>query len=225
MQEKTSIVQEEYLQAIYGLKREKGSVKAVHLAERLKTSAPTVHNTLNRMQRDGLAEVDEKKRITLTEEGQRQAEGLVRRHRLVEFFLCDTLGIPWHEAHQHAHILEHGLTPLVEQKLYEFLGSPKFCPHGTPFPGEEVELPDGMIHLKDCKEGMKLRIIMIDEILEEDYELMKYLHDNEILPERCFHLLEINQISQTYLLSSLSNRVSIPFDAAEHMGVLPLSES
>ena len=65
------------------------------------------------------------------------AENIAYRHNLAEDFLCNTLGIPWFEVHKHAHQLEHAMTPLVVEKLTEFLGKPEFCPHGTPMPGHK----------------------------------------------------------------------------------------
>ena len=124
MKEKTSVVVEEYLQVIYSLLSEQKPIKAVTLTKWLKTSPSTVHATLSRLQRDDLVTVNKKKEIHFTDAGLEKAEQLTRRHSLVEWFLCNTLGISWHEVHIHAHVLEHGLTPLVVEKLAEFLDFP-----------------------------------------------------------------------------------------------------
>ena len=153
MQDRPSIVVEEYLQAIYALEQSESKIKAAILASRLKTSPSTVHATLSRMQRDELIDIDKKKEITLSKAGLERAETMIRRHRLVETFLCDKLGIAWHEVHQHAHVLEHGLTPLVEEKLAEFLGFPESCPHGTPIPGSTHKLPDSFLYLEKTEVG------------------------------------------------------------------------
>jgi len=219
---RTSIVIEEYLQAIYELVQGEGKTKAVHLTSRLGNSPSTVHSTLARMLRDGLIEIDEKKCISFTEKGNRQAEGLARRHRLVETFLCDHLGIPWHEVHQHTHILEHGLTPLVEEKLYQYLGNPKFCPHGNPFPGESGSLPPNMIRLNQVKEGEEFEVVMVDESLEDDKELMKYLWDYDIRPQKKHLLVRTNPITQSLLISGEKGEAHLPLTIAPQIGVILL---
>ncbi len=83
----------------------------------------------------------------MTKEGQKVAENIAYRHNLSEYFLCNTLGIPWYEVHQHAHRLEHAMTPVVVEKLAEFLNNPEFCPHGTPMPGSN--LPKNTISLME----------------------------------------------------------------------------
>ena len=124
-----SQVIEEYLLTLYKLSRTEEPAKAVTLANRLDTSPPTVHATISRMQRDGLIEVKKSKELVLTKEGQKIAEDIAYRHNLSEYFLCNTLGIPWYEVHQHAHRLEHAMSPIVVQRLAEFLGKPEFCLH------------------------------------------------------------------------------------------------
>ena len=104
-----SQVIEEYLLALYKIDRSNEKAKAVTLSTRLQTSPPTVHATISRMQRDGLVNVNKTKIVTLTKEGQKVAEDIAYRHNLSEYFLCNTLGIPWYEVHQHAHQLEHFL--------------------------------------------------------------------------------------------------------------------
>ena len=72
------------------------------------------------MQRDDLIQMDDKKEINLIKEGERLACDIAFRHNLVEYFLCNTLGIPWYEVHKHAHQLEHAMTPTVVDKLAAF---------------------------------------------------------------------------------------------------------
>ncbi len=94
MSEKHSIVIEEYLLLLYQLRGAGERLKVFTLAQRLKSSAPTVHATLQRMQRDDLIQKDEKKEINLTKEGERLDCDIAFRHNLAEYFLCNTLGDP-----------------------------------------------------------------------------------------------------------------------------------
>ena len=96
MSEKQSTVIEEYLLLLYHLRDAGEKLKSVTLAQRLKTKPPTVHATLQRMQRDGLIKFDKKKEILFTTEGERYAKDIAFRHNLAEYFLCNTLEIPWY---------------------------------------------------------------------------------------------------------------------------------
>ncbi len=219
MPERASIVVEEYLQVIFSLQSENKAVKSIHLAQRLNTSPSTVHATLMRMRRDDLLEIAAKKEIKLTTAGLKKAEQLTRRHRLVETFLCDTLGISWHEVHKHAHILEHGLTPLVEEKLAKFLDFPVHCPHGTPIPGAGNVLPHDLVSLKEANLGDEIEIVLIYEELEESIDLMKFFQDKNIKPGIFHTVVEKNEITGTMALQSNNSTAIIPFDIARQIGV------
>jgi DtxR family Mn-dependent transcriptional regulator len=175
-----SQVIEEYLLSLYKLNRSGEKAKAVTLAERLETSPPTVHATISRMQRDGLVRVKKSKELILTKEGQKVAENIAYRHNLSEYFLCNTLGIPWYEVHQHAHLLEHAMTPTVVEKLAKFLEYPEKCPHGTPMPG--FSLPAGNFTLENTPENTFVEILMISEELEDSEEILHSLHQQNIMP-------------------------------------------
>ena len=220
MKEKTSVVVEEYLQVIYSLQSEQKPVKAVTLTKWLKTSPSTVHATLSRLQRDNLVSVNQKKEINFTATGLEKAEQLTRRHRVVEWFLCNTLGISWHEVHKHAHVLEHGLTPLVEEKLAKFLGFPKACPHGTPMPGEEDQIPKDTNQLNEFATGDKIKIINIGETLEESVELMKFLQDKSIKPGKRHQVIEKTEVTKTIVLGFQDGTATLPFEIAEKIGAV-----
>lgn len=131
---KASPVINQYLQAIYGMSENRGIVKAAGLSKLLGSSPSTVHATLSRLKRDGLIFMDGKKRIFLTEKGAGLAIGLTRKRRLAERLVCGMLGIPLMEAADHVYMFINGMTPLVEEKLTEYLGNPDVCSHGKPIP-------------------------------------------------------------------------------------------
>src|SRR3989442_398086 len=87
------------------------------------------------MARLGYIRFGSEKEITLTQKGKVLAEVMARRHRLLERWLTDILGLDWTEAHEEAHRLEHALSPKVEDRLAAILGMPSTCPHGKPIPG------------------------------------------------------------------------------------------
>ncbi|MBF0286849.1 MAG: metal-dependent transcriptional regulator [SAR324 cluster bacterium] len=219
MEEKLSIVIEEYLQEIYLLQSGEHPVKSNHLADRVNSAPSTVHATLSRMQRDNLVQVDQKKQISLTEKGNEIVKDLILRHNLAENFLCHTLGIPWYEVHKHAHQLEHAMTPLVVEKLAEFLEHPEACPHGVPAGGYEDSYLSQSFSLDQGETGLLIKILMIDEYLEKSEELLQYLHEKSITPGSQHTIKENQQATHSITLESEQGLVTLPFDIAKKIKV------
>jgi len=217
MNEHSQVI-EEYLLILYELDRAGEKAKSITLASRLDTSPPTVHATVSRMQRDGLIIITKSKEITLTKEGKKLADNIAYRHNLAEYFLCNTLGIPWYEVHKHAHLLEHAMTPTVVKKLAEFLDNPEFCPHGTPMPG--TNLPKNTMSLMEAKPGMTVEIKMISEVLEDSVDLMKILQNNHFLPGDQHLIIEKTDVMRAISLESKSGSSSLPFHVAEKIFVV-----
>src|SRR6185312_9852538 len=126
---------EDYLETIYELEESGIPPMRARLVERLKVSAPTVSETVARLEREGLLQLDEQKLLRLTERGRLAATGVMRRHRLAERLLVDILDVPWHQVHEEAHRLEHAISETLEPYLVSVLGDPGTCPHGNPIPG------------------------------------------------------------------------------------------
>jgi DtxR family Mn-dependent transcriptional regulator len=164
---------EEYLEAIYKLGGEREPLAISSLAERLSVSSPSVSEMVRKLAEQGLAAYEPYKGVTLTAEGQAQALAVIRRHRLWERFLTDTLGLPWDQVHEEACRLEHVTSPLVEERLAEFLEAPQTCPHGHPMPtalGEvTVEAARPLSALEPGQRGVVLWVP------EEKVEMLQYL--------------------------------------------------
>ena len=103
-----------------------------NVARAMQLSAPTVHEMIGRLERDGYVTRGADKALAFTDSGLEHAEGIVRRHRLIERFLTDVLGIPWDEVHEEAERLEHAMSPVLEQRMLAAIGDAKTCPHGHP---------------------------------------------------------------------------------------------
>ena len=134
---------QDYLGAIYDLTGGDKPVIGARLARHMHISAPSITEALRRMQREGYVRLAGKKEIRLTTKGKGIAETMARRHRLLERWLTDVLGLDWSRAHEEAHRLEHALSPVVEERLAEQLGMPSTCPHGNPIPGMPAPDPAG----------------------------------------------------------------------------------
>src|ERR1700683_3362724 len=103
-----------------------------NVARAMQLSPPTVHEMIVRLERDGYITRGADRAIVFTDSGAEHAEGIVRRHRLIERFLTDVLGVPWDEVHEEAERLEHAMSPVLEERMLAAIGDAKTCPHGHP---------------------------------------------------------------------------------------------
>src|SRR2546422_7620044 len=133
-----------YVEAIYYMWSENEPLRSARLADWLGVSRPTVAVGLRRMNRDGLVQMNGRKEIELTAAGMSAAESIVRRHRIMERWLTDGLGLDWVTADAEAARLEHAVSDIVERRLYEVLGRPAPFPPGNPHPGYSQAAPPRM---------------------------------------------------------------------------------
>ncbi len=183
---------QDYLAAIYDLAGSGKPVIGARLAKHMAISAPAVTEAIHRIARGGYVKVGRGKALTLTPKGRQIAEVMARRHRLLERWLTDTLGLDWTEAHEEAHRLEHAISPRVEDRLAELLGMPTTCPHGNPIPGttrpRRVEEP---FPLAQAKEGSTVVVERITEEAEADKKLLEHLWRHDVRPGRQLKITEV----------------------------------
>ena len=171
---------EEYCEAIWELAEDDIAVIQARIAERLDVSRPAVSEMIRKLDAEGLV-ATEGTRITLTADGLRLAERVVRRHRLAERFLTDILGLSWAVAHQEAGKWEHVMSSDVEEAMDRLLGSPTTCPHGNPIPGSGYDAPDTR-PLADVGVGAGFVVSRIPEELEFTPGLLDFLEDAMVTP-------------------------------------------
>ncbi|HEY7520881.1 MAG TPA: metal-dependent transcriptional regulator [Methylomirabilota bacterium] len=182
---------QDYLAAIYDLAGSGKPVIGARLAKHMAVSAPAVTEAVQRIARGGYIKVGPRKELTLTPKGHQIAEVMARRHRLLERWLTDTLGLDWTEAHEEAHRLEHALSPRVEDRLAEMLGMPSTCPHGNPIPGMPRPPRVELFPLNQAKEGATVVVERITEEAEADKKLLEYLWRNDVRPGRRLRIVEV----------------------------------
>lgn len=178
----------EYLEVIYYLSARHEPVISARLAEWMRVTPPTVTNIVQRMEEQGYISRDGKGEIRLTKEGFALAEAMVKRHRILERFLVDVMGIPWHLIHEEAVRLEHSLSPTMEARIEALVGQSLTCPHGNPIPGSGGGYV-GTIRLDRALVGQRLVLRRIVEEAEEDLELMHYLQSNRLVPGTRFEVV------------------------------------
>ena len=220
--DQTSTTIEDYLQTIYSLNTEGEAVISARLARWMRVTPPTAWATVHRMERDGLVEIGDKKVITLTRRGLELAEDVARRHRLSERFLVDVLGFGWAEAHLEAHRFEHGVSQRMEERIFELLGRPTTCPHGSPIPGTGATLDPNLVPMDGLKLGEKATVRFISEELEEDPELLHYLERGNVKPGQPFTVREMVPSTGVMVIDTgAGENVSLGLAVAAKIRVLP----
>ena len=171
-----TVAEEEYLQTLFWLQEAGLPMTAANVARAMQLSPPTVHEMIVRLERDGYITRGSDKALTFTDNGREHAEGVVRRHRLIERFLTDVLGIPWDEVHEEAERLEHAMSPVLEARMLAAIGDAKTCPHGHPINvGERIV----GVPLADVEPGASVRVLRFENEAED---LLHYLKDAGIEP-------------------------------------------
>ncbi len=137
-----STSEENYIKAIYHLQKE-GSVTTNELAAELQTRPASVTDMMKKLRTKKLVHYEAYKGFKLTIDGKKLALLIIRRHRLWEFFLAEKLKFSWDEVHAVAEDLEHVSSKKLIDKLDEFLGFPRYDPHGDPIPDANGKIETG----------------------------------------------------------------------------------
>jgi DtxR family transcriptional regulator, Mn-dependent transcriptional regulator len=213
-----------YLEAIYYIWNEGEPVRSARLADWLSVSRPTVTVAVRRMSRDGLVRLDAHKEIELTAKGRRMAESIVRRHRIMERWLTDGLGLDWVTADEEAARLEHAVSDVVEKRLYQVLGRPATCPHGNPIPGYSEAAPDEL-RLTMMSEGSRASITRVSEVAEREAPLLlAYLHRRDLTPGREIRVVEIDDVAKTLRVRVADRELTLSHETAAKLWATPVKE-
>lgn len=130
-----SATEENYLKAIYKISEREGKAANTNaISTEMNTTAASVTDMLQRLSAKDLIHYEKYRGVALTESGAKQATHLIRKHRLWEVFLVEKLGFAWDQVHDMAEQLEHIQSAELVERLDNFLGTPKFDPHGDPIP-------------------------------------------------------------------------------------------
>ena len=174
--EQATVAEEEYLETLFWLFEAGLPMTAANLARAMQLSAPTVSEMVGRLERDGYIDRDANRTIAFTTEGREHAERLVSRHRMIERFLTDVVGVPWDDVHEEAERLEHAMTPRFEAYVRSAVGDALTCPHGHPINvGERVP----GVPLGDCEVGAAVTILRLENEAED---LLHYLMRAGVAP-------------------------------------------
>jgi DtxR family transcriptional regulator, Mn-dependent transcriptional regulator len=138
-----TISEENYLKVIFILSADlKTGVSTSNISEHLSTKAASVTDMVQKLAGKELVNYIKYQGVTLTPKGKKLAVKIIRKHRLWEFFLFQTLGFKWDEIHQIAEELEHIKSDILIERLDKFLNYPRYDPHGDPIPDARGNFPE-----------------------------------------------------------------------------------
>ena len=175
--DQATVAEEEYLQMMFWLEEAGLEITGANIARAMQLSPPTVHEMIGRLESDGYVERSDDKTLGFTARGRDEAEAITRRHRLIERFLTDVLGIPWDEVHEEAERLEHAMSPVLEERMLAAIGDAKTCPHGHPI--VEGAREQGAL-LADVEPGASVHILRFENEAEE---ILHYLKQAGLRPQ------------------------------------------
>jgi DtxR family Mn-dependent transcriptional regulator len=168
-QDTATVAEQEYLEIMFWLEEAGLPMTGANIARAMQLSPPTVHEMVGRLVGDGYVTRKPDKSLEFTASGRDHATHIVRRHRMIERFLTDVLGIPWDEVHEEAERIEHAMSPVLEERMRAAIGDATTCPHGHPI--VEGAREQGSL-LSDVEPGAKVEVLRFENEAEE---LLHYL--------------------------------------------------
>lgn len=165
---------EDYLKAILleGQKSPGALISMGQIASALSVSPGTVTSMVKTLSKSGLVSYEPYSGVELTDAGRVLATHVLRRHRLIELFLVQVLGLDWSEVHDEAELLEHAVSDRVIDQMDEMLGRPAVDPHGDPIPDARGRYEEPAVaSLLGCPLGQELRVVRVTDQSPEFLQL------------------------------------------------------
>jgi DtxR family Mn-dependent transcriptional regulator len=173
-----SLVEENYLKALFSLSNDKGEVNVNDLSKHLAIKMPTVTSMMKKLAVKKLVHYESYKPLKLTEKGKKEAALIIRKHRLTEMYLVHKMGFGWEQVHEIAEQIEHIQSPEFFAKMDELLGFPKLDPHGSPIPDKNGKMVWKEFNkLSECKQDDTVKM---SAVINTSDEFLKFLNSREI---------------------------------------------
>ena len=212
-----------YLKAIYSLssKQTKG-VSTNALSDKMNTKASSVTDMLVKLSERGLVKYERYKGASLTSKGEKVAVSIVRRHRLWEVFLVDKLRFNWDEVHNIAEQLEHVDSIELTDRLENFLGYPRFDPHGDPIPDKKGVMPKtAKLHpLDKIAPGQKAKLVAVDD---SSNEFLQHLEKINVRLGAEFEVINLFPFDQSMEIIHHKKTITLSHKSTQNMLVQIIS--
>ena len=176
---------ENYLKTILQLESpldngERSSVSTGEIARALGVAPGTATSMMKALESEGLVRYRPYAGVSLRPKGRNLALHVLRRHRIVELFLVEILGMDWSEVHEEAEHLEHTVSDRVLDRLDHLLGHPTVDPHGDPIPLASGELPRGnLVLLTEKRPGDRC---VIARLLDQSVGFLEIAETRRLVP-------------------------------------------
>jgi DtxR family Mn-dependent transcriptional regulator len=175
---------ENYLKAIYQhqttLAPGDRLVPMGSVASALRVTPGTATTMIKALAESGLAQYEPYSGVRLTPAGEKLAGRVVRRHRLIELFLVQVMGMSWDQVHDDAEQLEHAVSDRLLERIDEMLGRPTHDPHGDPIPASDGTMPSPHLEtLLTCPVGIPLKVV---RIADQDPSFLRFIERNNLKP-------------------------------------------
>jgi len=209
---------ENYIKQLYLLGQERPGAPVLmgDLARAMRVVPGTVTTMIKALARAGLVRHTPRVGARLTPAGERLALQMLRKHRLIEMFLVQTLKLDWSEIHEEAELLEHALSDRLVEKLDAFLGHPKVDPHGDPIPTAKGQMPERAAQpLSELTPGSN---VTLSRITRQDAEFLRFLTEAGLQPGRKLKLARRDPVADLLVVTLGDGReVSLGSKAARHL--------
>lgn len=203
---------EDYLKCIYHSNGINEYVSNKKIATHLGIKPPSVTEMTNRLEKEGYIRTKPYKGAMLTEIGVKEVARVVKRHRLIECFLIESLGYRWDEVHIEAEVLEHRVSDLFIERLDKMLQYPKYCPHGALIPRGDLQ-EESLSSITELSVGDTFILAkVVDEV-----PLLSYLYENDIKINDSLIITSIDEANQIMHLSKEDKRFSLSMKNAEKL--------
>lgn len=217
---KTTSAEEDYLKAIFKHTQQEATVATNALAQELGTSPASVTDMLKKLSEKGLVAYAPYRGVSLSALGRSLAVDMLRKHRLWEVFLFDKLQFTWDEIHELAEELEHIRSKKLTNRLEEFLGFPRFDPHGEPIPDAEGNIaPHNAMPLSEVPPGTDVVIVAV-AVQETDF--LRYLDRIQVRIGTRLRVLEHIDFDASRLLLVADRELMVNHRVAQYLEVSPL---
>ncbi len=173
-----STSEENHIKTIFHLQQKADTVTTNALAEGIGTKPASVTDMLKRLKTKKIVHYQPYQGFRLTAEGEKHALSIIRRHRLWEFFLAEKLNFKWDEVHEVAEDLEHVSSRQLIERLDEFLGFPKFDPHGDPIPDNQGRVE--ITHQQMLTQITLNKMVSVSQIKNQSAALLEMLKHQQI---------------------------------------------
>jgi DtxR family Mn-dependent transcriptional regulator len=210
-----TFTEENYLKAIYHLSLQSESVSTNQIATSLNTKAASVTDMLKKLADKELINYTKYQGVTLTHSGEKIAISIVRKHRLWEYFLVEKLDFKWDEVHDVAEELEHISSQELIDRLDNFMGNPKYDPHGDPIPDS-----NGLFKTHELKSISSLTVNangIVSGVRDHSSSFLQYLEKMQLTIGKKIKVTEINDYDHSVILLVEDKRIHISREVANNL--------